>query len=185
MKHTAKRDYPLDDIRRHLETGPIVLVSSAWAGRTNIMTMGWHMMMEFTPALFGCIISSANHSFEMIRKSRECVINIPTVDLVDTVVAIGNSSGTETDKFEAFGLTPVKASKVAAPLIKQCYASFECRLHDDKLIRRYGMFVWEVVAAHVAATPKNPQTIHYRGHGEFMTAGPTISRRAKFKPQNL
>ena len=185
MKHSAKRPYPLDDIRRHLETGPIVLVSSAWRGQTNIMTMGWHMMMEFTPALFGCIISSANHSFEMIRRSRECVINIPTVDLADTVVAIGNSSGAEIDKFKAFGLTPIKADKIAAPLIRECYASFECRLADDKLIRRYGMFVWEVVAAHVAISPKNPQTLHYRGRGEFMTAGPTISRRAKFKPQNL
>ena len=46
MKTFKKRDYPLSEIRRHLEPGPIVLVSSAWKGQTNIMTMGWHMMME-------------------------------------------------------------------------------------------------------------------------------------------
>src|SRR5882672_8920812 len=93
MKVYSKKDYPLEQIRRHLETGPIVLVSSFWKGKTNIMTMGWHMMMQFTPALFGCYIWDGDHSFEMIRNSRECVINIPTIELVDAVVGIGNSTG--------------------------------------------------------------------------------------------
>ena len=69
MKKKAfpKVDFPLDQIRRYLEPGPIVLVSSAWKGKANIMTMGWHMMMGFSPALFGCYIWEENHSFEMIR----------------------------------------------------------------------------------------------------------------------
>ena len=53
MKTFVKKDYPLLKIRRYLEPGPIVLVSSAWKGKTNIMTIGWHMMMQFSPALFG------------------------------------------------------------------------------------------------------------------------------------
>jgi flavin reductase (DIM6/NTAB) family NADH-FMN oxidoreductase RutF len=181
----VKQNYPLNQIRRHLETGPIVLVSSAWKGKTNIMTMGWHMMMEFEPALFGCCISDANHSFELIRKSRQCVVNIPTVDLVDKVVGIGNCSGEKLDKFERFGLTPLAADKVDAPLIKECYANFECRLADSRMISRYGLFVWEVVKAHVAVRPKHPRTLHYRGQGEFMVAGNSISLRKKFKRQNL
>jgi flavin reductase (DIM6/NTAB) family NADH-FMN oxidoreductase RutF len=185
MRTGVKKNYPLDQIRRHLETGPIVLVSSAWKGKTNIMTMGWHMMMQFTPALFGCYIWDGNQSFEMIRKAKECVINIPTIDLVNEVVGIGNSSAQEFDKFERFGLTPVAAEKVGAPLIKECYANFECRLADDKMISTYGLFIWEVVRAHVAASPKNPRTLHYRGQGEFMVAGRSISLRKKFKPQNL
>ena len=180
-----KRDYPLHQIRRHLETGPIVLVSSAWKGETNIMTMGWHMMMEFTPALFGCIISNANHSFELIRKSKECVINIPTLELADAVAGIGNCSGGAIDKFQKFGLTPVAADKVSAPLIAECYANFECRLYDGSRIAKYSFFVWEVVKAHVAPSPKHPKTIHYRGNGEFMVAGGTISLRRKFRPEYL
>src|SRR4030081_2563955 len=185
MRIYAKRDYPLYQIRRHLETGPIVLVSSFWKGKTNIMTMGWHMMMQFTPALFGCYIWDGDHSFQMIRNSRECVINIPTIELVDTVVAIGNSTGNKLDKFKKFGLTPIAAEKVAAPLIGECYASFECRLADPRVIAKYGLFIWEVVKAHVAATPKNPRTLHYRGQGQFRVAGRQISLREKFKPQNL
>jgi flavin reductase (DIM6/NTAB) family NADH-FMN oxidoreductase RutF len=185
MKAILKRNYPLDQIRRHLETGPIVLVSSAWKGKTNIMTMGWHMMMQFTPALFGCYIWEGNHSFEMIRRSKECVINIPTLDLVNAVVGIGNSTGVKLDKFEKFGLTPRAAEKVGAPLIKECYANFECQLADARMIAQYGVFIWEVVKAHVAASPKNPQTLHYRGQGEFRVAVRSISLRKKFKAQNL
>jgi flavin reductase (DIM6/NTAB) family NADH-FMN oxidoreductase RutF len=98
------------------------------------MTMGWHMMMQFTPALFGCYIWDGNHSFEMIRRSKECVINVPTSDLVNEVVGIGNCTGADIDKFGMFGLTPVPGEKVDAPLIKECYANFECRLADASLI---------------------------------------------------
>ncbi|HYD85172.1 MAG TPA: flavin reductase family protein [Opitutus sp.] len=180
-----KKDYPLHRIRRYLETGPIVLVSSARAEQRNIMTMGWHMMMQFSPALFGCYIWEENHSFDLIRKSRECVINLPTVDLVDEVIGIGNTTGAEIDKFERFGLTPRPATKVGAPLIDECYANFECRLADSSLIKKYSLFIWEVVKAHVAISPKNPRTLHYRGSGEFMVAGRTLNRRRSFKPQNL
>src|SRR3984893_15353997 len=114
MKHRTyrKRDFPLDQIRRYLEPGPILLVSSAWRGKTNIMTMGWHMMLGFSPALFGCYIWEENHSYQMLRRSKECVINLPTLDLVDTVVGSGNCHGAEVDKFERFGLTRGRASKV-------------------------------------------------------------------------
>jgi flavin reductase (DIM6/NTAB) family NADH-FMN oxidoreductase RutF len=77
MKAARKHDLPVSEIRRFLEPGPIVLVSSAYRNETNIMTMGWHMVMGFEPSLIGCYIWDENHSFEMIRKSRECVINTP------------------------------------------------------------------------------------------------------------
>ncbi len=185
MPRYKKRDFPVSKIRRFLEPGPIVLVSSAWKGRMNIMTMGWHMVMEFEPSRVGCFITDGNHSYEMIRRSKECVINIPTLDLVEKVVGIGNSTGAEIDKFATFGLTPQRARAVDAPLIKECYANFECRLADSRMISRYGLFVWEVVKAHVAKSPKNPRTLHYRGQGQFMVAGRSISLRGKFKRQNL
>jgi flavin reductase (DIM6/NTAB) family NADH-FMN oxidoreductase RutF len=185
MKRHTKQDYPLEHIRRHLETGPIVLVSSANKGDTNIMTMGWHMMMEFTPALFGCIISNANHSFELIRKSGECVINVPTAELAEIVAGIGNCTGGKIDKFEKFGLTKTPADIVEAPLIAECYASFECRLYDGSRIDKYNFFIWEVVKAHVAPAVKHPKTIHYKGEGQFRVAGETIDLAKKFKPEYL
>ena len=181
-----KRDHPVDDVRRFLEPGPVVLVSSAWKGKTDIMTMGWHMVMSEEPSLVGCFIWDRNHSFEMIRKSRECVINVPTVDLAATVVGFGYTSGARVDKFARFGLTAVKGRKVQAPLIDECHANFECRLVDSRLINRYSLFVFEVVKGHARATPAFPKTLHYRGDGLFMLAGPTVKRyRRLFKPDML
>ncbi len=186
MGRYVKKDFPVSNVRRFLEPGPIVLVSSAWKGKRDIMTMGWHMIMEFEPSLIGCYIWDANYSHELIRKSKECVINIPTVDLASAVVKIGNCTGKVGDKFDRFDLTPMPGQKVDTPLIQECFANFECKLVDSSLIRKYNLFILEVVKAHVARSPKFPKTIHYRGDGLFMISGPTVSRYRKwFKPQNL
>ncbi len=184
-KAYRKRNFPLDEIRRFVEPGPIVLVSSAWKRQTNIMTMGWHTMMSFSPALIGCYIWPENHSFEMIRKSKECVINIPTIDLADEVVGVGNTSGRDIDKFVTFGLTAVPAARISAPLIAECYANLECRVADTRLLKKYSFFILEVVRAHAPSTPKYPRTLHYRGAGVFMVSGKSVNFRKKFKPQNL
>ena len=110
MQTIEKEDFPLGDIRRYLEPGPIVLVSSAWQGKANIMAMGWHMMLGFSPALFACYIWDGNHSFEALRKSRQSVINLPTPDLVDEVVGIGNCSGDAVDKFDGPAENPPSRS---------------------------------------------------------------------------
>jgi len=147
--------------------------------------MGWHTVMEFEPSLVGCMISSGNHSFGMIKASKECVINIPTFDLAKQVAGIGNCSGAEVAKFDKFKLTPVKGAKVDAPLIKECYANFECRLYDGSGISKHSLFIWEVVKAHVATSPTDQEPVHYRGEGVFMISGRNISRRGRFEAQNL
>lgn len=184
-EHVEKAPVPLEKVRRYLEPGPIVLVSSAWEGQHNIMTMGWHTVMAFSPSLVGCIISAGNHSFEMIRRSGECVINLPTTALTEQVVGVGNSSGADADKFERFGLTAQSAERVSAPLIGECHAHFECQLFDDTLVERYNFFIWEVVAARAAVSPACPETLHYTGDGVFMVAGEIIDRRDHFLPQML
>ncbi|MBQ5962072.1 flavin reductase family protein [Massilia sp. ZL223] len=173
----GKQAMALHEVRRYLEPGPVVLVSSAWRGERDIMVMGWHTVMEFDPSLIGCVISSANHSFGLIRASGECVINLPTTALTEQVLQVGSTSGSELDKFEEFGLTPEQAERVAAPAIRECHARFECRLHDDSLVDKYNFFIWEVVAARAAAVPRHPETLHYKGDGVFMVSGKIIRRR--------
>lgn len=184
-RHAEKSDFPVPQVRRYLEPGPIVMVSSALDDRRNIMTMGWHTVMEFTPSLVGCVIAGGNYSFELIRKSRECVINLPTTSLTDVVVGVGNTSGADVDKFAKFGLTARAAMHVKAPLIAECHANFECRLVDDALVDKYNFFIFEVVKAHVAKSPKHPETLHYTGDGVFMVSGKIISRRRLFRPELL
>ena len=180
MKRYAKKDLPVEKIRQLLEPGPVVLVSSRWKGKNNIMTMGWHTVLEFSPSLVGCVIAENNISFDLIRKSGECVLNVPTIKLIDEVVGIGNCDGDTLDKFEKFGLTAQPAAKVGAPLIRECYANLECRISDAGLVKKYNFFILEVVKAHVAPTPKYPRTIHYRGEGKFVASGPVIDKARKF-----
>jgi flavin reductase (DIM6/NTAB) family NADH-FMN oxidoreductase RutF len=169
-----KTTFPLSQVYQLLEPGPVVMVTTARAGRANIMTMSWHTMMEFEPPLVGCVISNRNHSFEILKATRECVINIPTVELAETVVGCGNASGRRVDKFKAFGLTPMAAACVKAPLIAECYASLECKVIDGKLVAKYNFFVLEVVKAWIDPSRKHPRTIHHQGEGVFMVAGRTI-----------
>lgn len=182
---TDKQDFPVSRARRYLEPGPIVLVSSRTHGERNIMTLGWHTVLEFSPSLVGLMISAGNHSFSLVRASGECVINLPTTALTDTVVGIGNTTGAQIDKFAEFGLTAAPAEQVAAPLIADCHACFECRLREDALVDAYNFFVFEIVKAHVAASPEHPETLHYMGDGTFMVSGEIISRRELFKPEML
>jgi flavin reductase (DIM6/NTAB) family NADH-FMN oxidoreductase RutF len=176
-----KRQYSLAKVYGLLEPGPVVLVSTARKGKTNIMTMSWHTMMEFEPPLVGCLISGRNATFDTLKATRECVINIPTLELSKQVVGIGNCSGLEIDKFARFGLTPVAAAEVQAPLIEECYASLECRIADTRLVNRYNFFILEVVQAWVDTAVKNPQTLHHRGNGVFAVAGETVKLRSRMK----
>lgn len=185
MKTFKKYDYPVDDVRRFLEPGPIVMVSSLYKGEQNIMTMGWYMIAWESPSLIQCMIWDQNHSHNLIRRSKECVINLPTVELTRKVVSVGNSSGREGDKFKRFGLTPEKGKIVNAPLIRECYANFECKLIDSSQIKKYNLFMFEVVAAQAAKNPKFPTTIHYRGDGLFMISGKTTSRYRKYFSERL
>jgi len=138
-------------------------------------------MIDFEPPIVGCVISNRNHTFGMLKATKECVINIPTVELAAQVVACGNSSGRSLDKFEAFSLTPVRAAVVQAPLIAECYANLECRVVDASMVTRYNLFILEVLKAWVDPSRKRPRTIHHLGRGSFMVAGRTIKLPSRMK----
>jgi flavin reductase (DIM6/NTAB) family NADH-FMN oxidoreductase RutF len=174
MAGAKKREFPLAQVYGLLEPGPVVLVTTARAGRANIMPLSWHTMMEFEPPLVGCVISNRNYSFEILKATNECVINIPTVELAKKVVGCGNTSGRRVDKFKTFGLTPVAAAVVQVPLIAECYANLECKFIDRKLVTQYNFFVLEVVTAWIDPRQKHPRTMHHCGEGEFLVAGRTI-----------
>jgi len=177
----AKRSYPLAKVYGLLEPGPVVLVTTDLKGRPNIMTMSWHTMMEFEPPLVGCVISNRNYTFDILKATKECVINIPTLELAEKVVGCGNTTGQDIDKFTTFGFTPVAASCVKAPLIAECYANLECRVVDTRLVNTYNFFILEVLKAWIDPAKKNPKTIHHLGKGTFMVAGEIIKLPSKMK----
>jgi flavin reductase (DIM6/NTAB) family NADH-FMN oxidoreductase RutF len=177
----TKRPLPLSEVYRLIEPGPVVLVSTSSAGRPNVMTMSWHMMVDFEPPIIACVVSNRDHSFAALKKNKECVINIPTVELARKVVACGNTSGRDIDKFKKFGLTPSAASSVQAPLIDECFANLECKVTDTKLVPQYGIFILEVLQAWIDPSHKHPRTLHHQGKGKFAIDGEIIKVPSKMR----
>ena len=177
----TKKDYPLGKVYGLLEPGPVVLLTTFFRGKSNVMTMSWHTMIDFEPPIIACVISNQDHSFEMLKKSKECVLNIPTVNLAKQVVACGNTSGRDIDKFKKFNLTTHPASTVKAPLIEECYASLECKVINSRLSKQYNLFFLEVQKAWVTPLKKYPLTLHHFGNGRFMVAGKVIKLPSKMK----
>jgi len=177
----AKKSLPLSRVYGLLEAGPVVLVTTVLRGRPNIMTMSWHTMIDFEPPVVGCVISDRNYSFSALKSTRECVINIPTVELAAQVVGCGNTSGRRIDKFKVFHLTPAPSSCVKPPLIAECYANLECKVVDTGMVSRYSLFVLEVLKAWIDPSEKHPRTIHHLGKGTFMVAGRTIKLASKMR----
>ena len=157
-----------------IESGPVVLVTTHDGKKDNIMTISWTMVMDFTP-LFAITTGAWNHSFAALRKNRECVIAIPTVDLLDKVVGIGMCSGADTDKFAQFKLTSVPAKLVRPPLIKECLANIECKVID--IVKKHNIVVLEGVAAYLDGTRKEKRVVHAAGDGTFIVDGRKIDRK--------
>jgi flavin reductase (DIM6/NTAB) family NADH-FMN oxidoreductase RutF len=177
----AKKTFPLSQVYRLLEPGPVVMVTTARNGRANIMTMSWHTMIDFEPPIVGCVISNRNFTFDTLQATKECVINIPTVELAAKVVGCGNTSGRTVDKFKRFRLTQAPAARVMAPLIAECYANLECAVVDTRMAVEYNLFILEVLKARINPAIKHPRTIHHLGRGKFMVAGRTIKLPSRMK----
>jgi flavin reductase (DIM6/NTAB) family NADH-FMN oxidoreductase RutF len=157
-----------------MEPGPVVLVTTHDGRKDNIMTISWTMVMDFTP-LFAITTGEWNYSYAALRKNRECVIAIPTVDMLDKVVGIGTCSGKDTDKFAKFKLTPVQGRIVRPPLIKECLANIECKVVD--IVKKHSIVVLKAVAACIDAARKEKRMVHAVGDGTFIVDGRKIDQR--------
>lgn len=157
-----------------IEPGPVTLVTTNDGWKDNVMTITWTMALDFA-AGFAITTGPWNHSYAALRDRRECVISIPTVDLIDTVIGIGTCSGTDTDKFRTFGLVRVKARHVGAPLIRECLANIECRVVD--IVERHNIVVLEGVMAWVDTAREETRTLHAVGDGTFIVDGDRFDRK--------
>ncbi len=165
-----KRTLALSKVYQLLEPGPVVLLTTAG----NVMTMSWHMMVDFVPPQIACVVSNRNYSFNILKKTKECVINIPTEELAEKAVQVGNVSGKKVDKFKKFTILQEPAKFVQAPLLPECYVNLECKVIDTSLATKYNIFILEVVKAWIRPTKTRPLQIHHAGYGTFIVDGKEI-----------
>lgn len=176
-----KKSLPLSQAYQLLEPGPVIMVTTAYKGKSNVMTLTWHMMVEFEPALVAFVMSSDNYSFNLLKKSGHCVINIPTVELIKKVVEVGNTTGTKVDKFKKFNLAHIPASKIDVPMLTDCYANLECKVVNTKLVDKYNIFILEIVKAWITPSKTRPRMIHHEGRGVFIIDGDVIKMKSNKK----
>jgi flavin reductase (DIM6/NTAB) family NADH-FMN oxidoreductase RutF len=165
---------PLNKAFTLMESGPVVLVTTDNGVKSNVMTISWTMVQDFTPR-FAMTTGPWNYSYAALEKTGECVIAVPTADLIDIVVGVGTCSGADTDKFKTFGLMPVKGTHVKAPRIKECLANIECRIVD--IVEAYNIVILEGVAAYFDNERKERRTLHAVGDGTFIVDGERLDRR--------
>jgi flavin reductase (DIM6/NTAB) family NADH-FMN oxidoreductase RutF len=168
------KELPLAKAFMLIEPGPVTLVTTVVGRRKNIMTISWTLVMDFTPKL-AFVTGAWNHSYQALVETKECVISIPSADMSEMVVGIGTCSGADTDKFRKFGLTPLKAKAVKAPLIAECIANIECRVIDH--VKKHDLFVLQGVRAWMDPEGHKRRTFHAVGDGTFVADGRRFSHR--------
>jgi len=161
-----------------MESGPVVFITTNDGKKDNVMTISWTMVVDFTP-VFAITTGPWNYSYTALRKTRECIIAIPTVDLIDKVVGVGTCSGRDVDKFERFGLTRMPGRYVKAPLIKECLANIECSVVD--IVKKHNIVVLKGLCAYLDSDKKEKRTVHAVGDGTFIVDGRKIDRRAMMR----
>jgi len=118
-------------------------------GKADIITLAWTMPVSMNPPLLAVSIAPRRHSHKLIEETKEFVINIPTMELVEETLFCGRKSGRDSDKFKETGLTPSPAKTVKPPIIKECVAHIECTLYEQIAEGDHTLFIGEIKAAYV------------------------------------
>lgn len=177
-----KKKISVSIANRLINSGPVVLVTTSWQGKDNIITIAWQTPVSHSPMLVAISVGKTRYSHELLEKSKEFVINIPAVNLLKETAFCGKVSGRKVDKFKESGLTLIKADKVNAPLIKECVGHLECKLVETVPSGDHTIFVGEVVTAWVDEElfdgywlVDKAKLIHHLGGTKYTTPDKRIS----------
>ncbi len=114
-------------------------------GKTNVITIAWHSPISKDPPLYGISLAPKRYSHGLIENSKEFVINFVPYDLVEKIHFCGTHSGRKTDKIKDTNLTLIQSQKISTPLIKECFAHFECKLTKTLTLGDHTFIIGEVV----------------------------------------
>jgi flavin reductase (DIM6/NTAB) family NADH-FMN oxidoreductase RutF len=174
LQAPLQEEFPLERAFTFVESGPVLLLSTYHKQKHNLMTISCHASIGFEP-LIAVAAGPWNYSFEALKASGECVIAIPPSDIMEKVVDIGNCSGSEIDKFAQYGLTPLAAAKVKAPLVGECMRNLECRVIDS--FNAYNLFILKGIKAWQNPLLTNCRPFHANGDGTFTIDSETVNLR--------
>jgi len=183
---TEKVEVPLSSSYRLLHPRLTVLVSCVdKAGKANVITLAWSMPVSINPPIVAISIAPKRYSHQLIEETKEFVINIPTMDIVQETLFCGRRSGRSYDKFKETRLTTLPAKLVKPPIIKECVAHLECKLEEQITVGDHTLFIGRVLTAYTNKgifdekfDVKQVKTVYHMGGDDFVTLAPEI-----FSPQ--
>ncbi len=165
---------------------PAVLVSCGGTGgwKPNLITIAWTGNVCSEPPMLSISVRPERYSYEIIEKTREFVVNVPSLKEARAVDWCGVVSGRSEEKFAGAGLTPAPALKVGCPIVLECPLNIECRVRESLKLGSHTMFVAEVVAVQVSAAlidGKGRLRLEKGGliafaHGQYFALGRCIGR---------
>jgi flavin reductase (DIM6/NTAB) family NADH-FMN oxidoreductase RutF len=179
---SEKVDVEFSSAYRLLHPMHTVLVSCVGkTGKPNVLPLAWAMPTSRDPALIAISVGLNRYSHGLIEETGEFVVNLPTLDIVKETLACGRTSGKTSDKFAETGLTPLPARKVKAPIVKECVAHLECKLHSQFKTGDHTIFVGEIVAAYAnkgiftdTYNIEKAQMLYHLGGNFFATLNPKL-----------
>jgi flavin reductase (DIM6/NTAB) family NADH-FMN oxidoreductase RutF len=133
------------DALRLLNGGPVVLVTTKWRDKTDVMPVIYYMQLSRTPPLIGIAVHQQRYTHDMLRFSEQFALNFPARDLLNHTHYFGAVSGDNVGKLELARLPTFRASKIDAPLIENCVAWIECGLEETYRIGDHTLFVGRVL----------------------------------------
>jgi flavin reductase (DIM6/NTAB) family NADH-FMN oxidoreductase RutF len=125
-----------------------MIVTVCRGSEKNAMAAAWHSPISFDPPLYGVSISSKRHTHQMILDAKEFGVNFVPFDLARLVAQTGGCSGRDVDKFETFRIEKTDPLETTAPIIRDSYGAYECRLLSSNTYGDHDWFVGEIVAVH-------------------------------------
>lgn len=158
---------------RLLNHGPTTLITSAHAGKQNIMAAAWVCALDFKPPKVTVVIDSNTYTRQLIEAEGSFAINLPCVKQIEMVKKVGSVSGRdfpESDKFFEYGIEAFAARQISAPLVKDCVGWLECKIIPETHNQdTYDLFIAEVVAAYADERVFSDGHWHFDGHDDLRT----------------
>ena len=164
---------------------PAVMLSCGRPGeKPNIITVAWAGTICSDPAMVSVSIRPERYSYDIIKETKEFVINLTTKDLVYATDYCGVKSGRDVDKFKDMNLTAMSATKVSCPLIEESPVNIECKVKEIVKLGSHDMFIADVLAVDVSEkymdesgkfNLENTDLLAY-SHGEYFLLGEKLGK---------
>jgi|Deesub1362A_J573_1020465.scaffolds.fasta_scaffold00473_7 flavin reductase (DIM6/NTAB) family NADH-FMN oxidoreductase RutF len=135
---------------------PAALIVSKDGDKVNVLTVSWIGIVSETPPMVGISLRRDRYSLELIRKTKEFTVNIPSANLYRETDYCGLVSGRNRDKLRDLNFTMLESRKISTPIIKECPYNMECVVKQEILLGEWVLILAEIVETHLDEDKINP-----------------------------